>query len=215
MFLILKLLFCLFRLIKLEFNFSLTRPFLKGSLYKKYECCDTWKKKFHLFFRRKNFLKGFRKATQMKTTPWLPSWSTWWLLKKKIQISAEVNVAQQSCDLLALACLPVAVQSVAKPYWCHMCPDVSTMALFVSVQQIKTLTLPPTSLGWNSPDRSGVSTRKEESRVPIAARSACARGSAAFCVVSTFEACEVQHFLLINYRYVGYYFQLCKNSVAF
>lgn len=147
------------------------------------------KKNIPFFFLEEGILMGFRKVTQMKTTPWLPNWSTWWLLKKKTQISAE---EMQSAGA-GLSPRGSAVSSKAL-----LMSHVSRRLHYGSVQQIKTLTLPPTSLDWNIPDKNGVSTRKEESTVPIAAGSACARGSAAFCLILTFEACEVQHFLLIQ-----------------
>lgn len=107
------------------------------------------KKKIHLFL---SILRALEKQ---------PKWKQHLVFQAEVladcwrrkHISAEVNIARQSCNLLALACLLVAVQSVAKPCWCHMCPDVSTMALFMSVQQIKTLTLPPASLSWNIPGK--------------------------------------------------------------
>lgn len=63
MFLILKFLFCLFRLVRLEFNFRLASSFSNGSLYRENN---------PVALKNKVFLKCYREATQMKTPPLLP-----------------------------------------------------------------------------------------------------------------------------------------------
>lgn len=110
---------------------------------------------------------------------------------------ANIYLCRNECHPVELrsadaGCLLMAAESVAKPNLCHMCPDASSMPLFIGVLEIKPLKLPVTSLGQNIPQKRGsVSTGRDESTVPIAGVSVSVRGSAAFCVVLNFEACEV------------------------
>lgn len=188
MFLILKLLFCLFRLVKLDFNFSLTSPFLSGSLKKKYYCYDIWKKN-PLVFKKKVFFKGFRKAVQMKTAPWLPNWSTCWLLQKK------THFCRSSCHLAELRSAGTGLSArgstggskaplMSHVSWCLHCGSVRVCS---ANQNNDT----PTSFAELK--HSWVVFAQGRRR----AGGAWARGWAAFCVALTFGACEVQHFLSI------------------
>lgn len=151
-------------------------------------------KKNPVVFKKKVFFKGFRKATQMKTTPWLPNWSTWWLLKKKIHISAEV-----SCRLAELwsADTGLSPHGSAGSSKALLMSHMSRCLHYGSVRVCsanKNTDTPANFSGLkHSWEKSAVGTRKEESTVLIApaAGSACVRGGAAFYVVLTFEACEV------------------------
>lgn len=139
-------------------------------------------KKFHLFLR--SIFKGFRKAAQMKTIPWLPNWSTWWLLKKK-----NTHSCRSKCHPAELwaADTGLSPRGSAVSGKALLMSHVSRCLHYGSVRVCsanKNTDTPTNFTGLkNSWEKSGVGTKEEESTVPIApaAGSACARGSAAFC----------------------------------
>lgn len=124
--------------------------------------------KFHLFLRRKYF-KGLRKAAQMKTTPWLPNWSTCWLLKKKTYFCRSwCRPAELRSPGTGLSACGSAVNSKAL-----LMSHVSRCLHYGSVRvcSANKNTDTPTRFSElkHSWEKSGVSTRKEESTVPTVA----------------------------------------------